>query len=70
MAIGVRLRFAGGTQEVALRLLPNALRGGEQIVCDKGYAGREFAPRSNPASPRRSCARAARTSRRARRPSR
>lgn len=25
--------------EVALRLLPTALRGGEQIVCDKGYAG-------------------------------
>jgi len=24
-------------------LLPHALRGGEQIVCDKGYAGREFA---------------------------
>ena len=30
-------------REVALRLLPKALRGGEQIVCDKGYAGREFA---------------------------
>jgi hypothetical protein len=30
-------------REVALRLLPHALRGGEQIVCDKGYAGREFA---------------------------
>jgi hypothetical protein len=30
-------------REVALRLLPQALRGGEQIVCDKGYAGREFA---------------------------
>jgi hypothetical protein len=30
-------------REVALRLLPNALHGGEQIVCDKGYAGREFA---------------------------
>jgi hypothetical protein len=30
-------------REVALRLLPAALRGGEQIVCDKGYAGREFA---------------------------
>jgi hypothetical protein len=28
---------------VALRLLPLALRGGEAIVCDKGYAGREFA---------------------------
>jgi hypothetical protein len=30
-------------REVALRLLPKALRGGEQVVCDKGYAGREFA---------------------------
>ncbi len=30
-------------REVALRLLPHALRGGEQVVCDKGYAGREFA---------------------------
>lgn len=30
-------------REVALRLLPTALRGGEQIVCDTGYAGREFA---------------------------
>jgi hypothetical protein len=30
-------------REVAMRLLPNALHGGEQIVCDKGYAGREFA---------------------------
>jgi hypothetical protein len=30
-------------REVALRLLPQALHGGEQIVCDKGYAGREFA---------------------------
>lgn len=30
-------------REVALRLLPKALQGGEQIVCDKGYAGREFA---------------------------
>jgi DDE family transposase len=30
-------------REVALRLLPQALAGGEQIVCDKGYAGREFA---------------------------
>jgi transposase len=29
-------------REVALRLLPLALRGGEVIVCDKGYAGREF----------------------------
>jgi Transposase DDE domain len=30
-------------REIALRLLPRALRGGETIVCDKGYAGREFA---------------------------
>ena len=30
-------------REVALRMLPQALRGGETIVCDKGYAGREFA---------------------------
>jgi hypothetical protein len=30
-------------RDVALRLLPLALRGGEAIVCDKGYAGREFA---------------------------
>ena len=29
-------------REVALTLLPRALRGGETIVCDKGYAGREF----------------------------
>lgn len=30
-------------REVALTLLPRALRGSETIVCDKGYAGREFA---------------------------
>ncbi len=30
-------------REVALTLLTRALRGGEQVVCDKGYAGREFA---------------------------
>jgi hypothetical protein len=30
-------------REVALRLLPLALRGGEAIVCGKGYAGTEFA---------------------------
>lgn len=29
-------------REVALRLLPLALRGGEAVVCDKGYAGGEF----------------------------
>jgi hypothetical protein len=30
-------------RQVALTLLPRALAGGETIVCDKGYAGREFA---------------------------
>ncbi|MDQ6750066.1 MAG: transposase [Actinomycetota bacterium] len=30
-------------REVALPLLERTLRGGEAIVCDKGYAGREFA---------------------------
>ena len=30
-------------RDVALTLLPRALAGGETIVCDKGYAGREFA---------------------------
>jgi hypothetical protein len=29
-------------REVALTLLPRALQGGETVVCDKGYAGREF----------------------------
>jgi Transposase DDE domain len=29
-------------REVALELLPRALRGGEAIVCDKGYASRHF----------------------------
>lgn len=29
-------------REVALRLLPLALRGGEAVVCDKGYSGRDF----------------------------
>src|SRR3954462_7143548 len=33
----------GPEREVALTLLPCALTGGETIVCDKGYAGREFA---------------------------
>ncbi len=32
-----------GEREVALKILPRALRGGETIVCDKGYAGHEFA---------------------------
>jgi hypothetical protein len=30
-------------REVALELLPYTLRGGEIVVCDKGYAGRDFA---------------------------
>ena len=30
-------------REVALQISAPALRGGETIVCDKGYAGREFA---------------------------
>lgn len=30
-------------REVALHMLPRALHGGETIVCDKGYAGRDFA---------------------------
>jgi hypothetical protein len=30
-------------REVALTLLPRALTGGETIICDKGYAGQEFA---------------------------
>jgi hypothetical protein len=29
-------------REVALRLFPIALHGGELVVCDKGYAGQEF----------------------------
>ena len=29
-------------RDVALRLLPIALHGGELVICDKGYAGREF----------------------------
>jgi hypothetical protein len=34
---------ARGEREVALELLERAARGGEVLVCDKGYAGREFA---------------------------
>jgi hypothetical protein len=30
-------------REVALTLLPRALSGGEMIICDKGYAGHDFA---------------------------
>jgi hypothetical protein len=29
-------------RDVALRLLPRALHGGELVIADKGYAGREF----------------------------
>lgn len=29
-------------REIALSLIPQAIRGGETIICDKGYAGREF----------------------------
>ncbi len=36
------LRPTGRNGEVALALLPRALRGGETIVCDKGYAGKDF----------------------------
>jgi hypothetical protein len=32
-----------GEREIALSMLPRALRGGETIVADKGYAGAEFA---------------------------
>jgi hypothetical protein len=34
-------------REVALKLLPQALRGREALICDKGYAGREFAASVN-----------------------
>ena len=37
---------ARGEREVALELLARAVRGGEVLVCDKGYAGREFAQRA------------------------
>ena len=30
-------------RDVALKLLPQALRGREAVICDKGYAGRQFA---------------------------
>jgi hypothetical protein len=40
---GVQLAPADRPErEVALALLPRALRGGETIVCDKGYAGKDF----------------------------
>lgn len=34
-------------REVALPLLAHIVRGGETVVCDKGYAGREFAQALN-----------------------
>jgi hypothetical protein len=40
------LRLVGADRperDVALELLPSALRGGETVIADKGYAGREFA---------------------------
>jgi hypothetical protein len=36
-------RPTGARGRPAALFLPTALRGGQQIVCDKGYAGREFA---------------------------
>jgi hypothetical protein len=36
-----------GEREVALGLLARGMRGGETIVADKGYAGREFATAAN-----------------------
>jgi hypothetical protein len=30
-------------REIALKLLPQVLRGHDALICDKGYAGREFA---------------------------
>ena len=38
-------------REVALRILPRALRGGQTVVCDKAYAGREFAAPCRAARP-------------------
>jgi hypothetical protein len=40
------LRLVGADRperDVALQLLPGALRGGETVIADKGYAGRQFA---------------------------
>jgi hypothetical protein len=34
-------------RDVALELLPGTLRGGETVIADKGYAGREFAAAVN-----------------------
>jgi hypothetical protein len=49
-------------REVALRLLPIALRGGEALVCDKGYAGSESSRRWLSASVPGCCAQAAQMS--------
>ena len=29
-------------RDVALQLIPRAIHGGETIICDKGYAGKDF----------------------------
>ena len=50
---------ARGEREVALELLERAARGGEVLVCDKGYAGRAFA-----ASARELCVKVVRPARR------
>ena len=49
-------------REVALELLPRTLRGGEIVVCDKGYAGRGFRAAVAGAGRAPSCALAAPTS--------
>ena len=49
-------------REVALALLPRALRGGEAWSADKGYAGRDFARRRGRARRGPACAPARRTS--------
>ena len=53
---------ARGEREVALELLGRAARGGELLVCDKGYAGRELRRSPQPSSGASSCARSAATS--------
>lgn len=42
-------------REVALRLLPIALRGGEAVICDKGYAGCDFEQTVAPSFKQRFC---------------
>ena len=44
---------ARSEREVALELLERATRGGEVLICDKGYAGREFAAAAGARRPRR-----------------